>query len=123
MLINRLKTIDKYDIKCLIWVAILYIMNYHFKKYSDNYFMHCYFNDLICPFAVIAYINIWFTMYFKRRFRRISSMICLMFVCGIFLEYIGLNPNRVTDWCDIVCYEIGGIASGVLYQITKGKYS
>ena len=50
------------DFLLIVSTASLYLLNnFIFKKISTgltHYFLICYFNDLICPLAFLAYVNI-----------------------------------------------------------------
>lgn len=111
-----LKKSDKFDLCCIVIVAILYIINIFVKKHTNNSFLNCYFNDVLCPIIAMSYLNIMLSIY-NIKIRSFVPIIILMLVCGIMWEYIGLNPKRVSDVMDIVCYVVGGAIYWFIFKI------
>ena len=58
-----------FDLVNIIVVAILYLLNNCIFKHLDfidiklKWFLVCYFNDLICPFGFLSYLNFEFIQY------------------------------------------------------------
>ena len=113
-----LKKSDKFDLCCIVIVAILYIINTFVKRHTDNSFLNSYFNDVLCPIVAMAYLNVMLSIY-NIKIRRLVPTMILMLVCGIMWEYIGLNPKRVSDVMDIVCYVVGGAIYWFIFKIVS----
>lgn len=97
----------------------MYIANMVLKKIVYNYFMSCYFNDLVCPFILLSYTNILFSDT-KYQLKKITTIVLYCFVCGLLWEFASLNPNSVADFNDIICYVSGGIVYWILkYKLVK----
>lgn len=103
-----LKKADKLDIYVILLVVVLYGINIYVKKTTDIIFFEGYFNDILCPIATLALINILLSCYHKK-LKSLPVIMLLMLIFGSIWEYANINPLRVADNLDIVCYEIGGL--------------
>ena len=103
-----------FDLTNIIIVAALYIANnYFFKKIFNhtelNLFFICYFNDLICPFGFISFLNIGFS-FFKHRIRKFGEIELWCFSSGLVWEYFAplIKTSAIADPYDLLCYILGG---------------
>lgn len=115
---NIIKHAHKLDIFSMIIVIVLYILNIYIKKHTSNLFIHYYMNDMLCPIAAMSFVNIMLSIH-NLRITKLFHIIILMLLGGILWEYICINPIRVADNIDIICYEIGGFIYWLIYTITK----
>lgn len=105
------------DLTVTLCVIILYIVNNRIIKKSNIAFFLYYFNDFLCPFFVLAFVNIimWF---YGKQVTKLWKMIVLMILCGFLWECYSINPKAVADPIDMICY-IGG---AIGYWWIKNKY-
>lgn len=98
----------------ILITIILYLFNQTFKSKISveliRWFMCCYFNDMIGGITFTAYCNLVLS-FNNKKLVKIWQIELLMFVCGIFWEYVTplFRKSTVTDNWDIVAYMIGGI--------------
>ena len=111
----RCKRYLLYDLGNIIIVAILYLLNNGiFKELVSidtklKVFLVCYFNDLICPFGFLSYLNFLFR-FLNYRIRKVWEIWLWCFCAGLIWEYFAplLKTSAVSDPFDLLCYLIGG---------------
>lgn len=114
----------KKDIKIIFITLILYFINQMIKDDIPfgylKYFMVCYFNDLIGGITFMAYCGIIFRMG-KKQLEKLWQILFLMFLCGIFWEYITplFRHDTISDIYDIIAYMLGGF---IYWCITNVKF-
>ena len=114
-----------FDLGNIFVVAALYLANNYFFKHLDciseetRHFLICYFNDLICPFGFMSYLNILFR-FAKYRIQRLWEIGLWCFCSGLIWEYFAplVKPSAVADPYDILCYLLGGIGYYLLNYIS-----
>jgi len=105
---------------------ILYFCNnYFFKKITVgrlNFFMICYFNDLICPLFFLAYTNI-LLLSIGKELTKIKWILSYMFFIGMFWELIApiFNKDAVTDVWDLGFYMCGSLIYWMLMKYFQNK--
>ncbi len=106
--------IDFIVIACVI---IPYIINNGVIKNTGISFFLYYFNDCLCPFFVLAFVNVvlWF---YGKQITKLWKMIIVMILCGVLWEFYSINPKAVADPVDILCYISGAIG----YWCIKNTY-
>ncbi len=127
--------IEIFFIKCnfiiIVIGTILYFVNNIFiKKISAgvaylNYFINCYFNDILAGTIIIALINIILILFINKKINKLIYIFLLLLVIGYFWEYVPnlIKENAITDICDIVAYEIGGFIYWICIQYINKKRS
>lgn len=106
---------------------ILYVINQLVKNYVPiefiRWFMCCYFNDIIGGITFMAYVSIILNLY-KRKITKLWQIELLMFVSGIFWEYVTpiYRKNTVSDIWDIVAYMMGGFIYWYIQRKYKSEY-
>lgn len=104
----------KKNIFLIIITVSFYLINQVFKyNYSNvyvNWFMTCYFNDIVGSIAFIAYCNILLE-YRLYNHLKLNQIIALLFLCGLFWEYIAplFISYSISDPLDVVAYISGGL--------------
>lgn len=104
-----------FDLINILVVAALYTTNnLIFKKMfwgtPVGAFCVGYFNDLICPFGFLSYLNICFS-FAKYRITRFWEMQLWILAAGLAWEFVAplLKPTSVTDPLDLLCYHLGAV--------------
>ena len=100
------------NIIIILFCLSLYIINNYIIKRIENVFQDffiCWFNDLLAPILVLAYINFRFGDNHK-----LNSLLTVLLLCTVFCavwEIGGLiiKQNSTFDPLDIACYYIGGL--------------
>lgn len=114
------------DFLLIVSTASLYLLNnFIFKKISTgltHYFLICYFNDLICPLAFLAYVNIMLA-FVQKQLAKIYQILIFCFGCGLVWEFIAplFKKNSVTDFYDLLCYCAGGMLYYAIKQLFLKK--
>lgn len=111
----RCKKYLLFDLGNIIIVGILYLLNNGIFKELEfidiklKFFLVCYFNDLICPFGFLSYLNVLFRI-LNYRIRRVWEIWLWCLCSGFIWEYFAplLKPSGISDPCDLLCYLIGG---------------
>lgn len=128
MISSICKRINIFDITSIGLSGLLYSINtYLIKHITDNIFVHCYLNDIICPLFVIPFTNILLSIVScasnQRKIKvdfqlsRIFPIVMFCFICGLYWEYESPNPNSISDPYDILCYICGGISYWTLKRL------
>lgn len=94
------------------------VFKYNYSNVYVNWFMTCYFNDIVGSIAFIAYCNILFE-YKLYNHLKLNQIIVLLFFCGLFWEYIApiFISYSVSDPFDIIAYMLGGCIYWLLMKI------
>lgn len=111
--------VKRVNLIIILLCLVLYFTNRLVLKQIESIFQSffiCWFDDLLAPVAVLAYINFRFGKQYH-----LYSILHILFLCSVFCviwEYGGmlLKKNSVFDYIDIVCYYFGGI---IYYLIIK----
>lgn len=116
----------------LIIVGFLYFANnIYIKKIEIEFlyeFSNYYFNDMICPMALMSLTNLFLMFYIplctklfknyptflnrlKHGFYDLHRILVYCFLCGIYWEFIypKNHSDSTSDIMDIACYLIGGL--------------
>lgn len=110
----------------IVVITLLYFVNnYILKKHTIgflNYYFICYFNDLICPLFFLSYVNMLLITIGKK----ITKLMCILFICvltGVVWEFFApfIKNSSTTDFCDIVCYILGGVLYYFIISIWSGE--
>ena len=132
------------DFNCivLISVTLLYTFNNSFVKPSAHGLLgrlfNNYFNDIICPWALLSLTNLFFIFYiplckgiikFKIPFLdvikygiyQLKTILIYCFICAVYWEFIyPLNHIESTsDIYDLACYMVGGVLFHLIYRLFK----
>lgn len=113
-----------FDLVNIIVVAILYLLNNCIFKQLDfidiklKWFLVCYFNDLICPFGFLSYLNFLFK-FLNYRIKSIWEILLWCLGSGLIWEYLApfIKSSAVSDPYDLLCYLIGGVGYYLLSYI------
>ena len=103
----------KKNLRIMLMTLVAVLVNKHLKNYISiswlKWFMTCYFYDLVGGITFIAYCNSVF-YYYKGMIYRLWQIELLLFLCGVFWEYITplFRTDTVSDPYDIVAYMCGG---------------
>ena len=104
------------------------LLNKYLKSYISipwlKWFMTCYFNDLVGGITFIAYCNSVF-YYYKGMLYKLWRIELLLFLCGIFWEYITplFRTDTISDPYDIMAYMCGGFIYWIImFGYKKIKY-
>ncbi|MEE3342604.1 MAG: hypothetical protein VZS44_00755 [Bacilli bacterium] len=125
--ISNKKYINKLFIIMII-CTFLYIINKTIIiKHSSgliNYFFICYFNDILAGILIILLINGLMMMFFSKRINNLLQIIIIILIIGLIWEYSPnlIKKNAISDFYDIVAYEIGGLFYWIIIYIKGGKY-
>ena len=104
-----------FDLVNIVVVAILYLLNncifkqLGFIDIKLKWFLVCYFNDLICPFGFLSYLNFLFK-FLNYRIKNIWEILLWCFGAGLIWEYLApfIKSRAISDPYDLLCYLIGG---------------
>lgn len=107
-------------------VSFLYFFNNFFiKSHTDGLarlFFVCFFNDILCPIVITAFIN-FIAVAFGKELKRFALMMFLVFLVGVIWESFAhlIMPRAVKDPLDMLCYMFGGLIYWGLQKILYGK--
>lgn len=109
----------------LITVGLYFLNNMVLKKYSSGffeYFFKCHFNDLICPLVFLAYCDILLSTK-NKNINKLWQCMIFIFVVGLIWEFFAplIKAGAVTDYIDIICYQIGATLYWLVRCVTAIK--
>jgi len=99
----------------------LYILNTlilsNISNFQLKYFFNCYFNDLLAPLLLLAYINLLLSIIGKKVYS-LKHMVLIIILCSFVWEYliIFFKQSSVPDPLDVFFYLIGTL---IYWIITK----
>ena len=115
-----------FNIISMVIVSILYVLNNTVFKTNTTgqfkIFMVSYFNDLICPFWFLSYVNLLLITKGKEIIHLWKLLtICLM--SGFVWEFAAplIKKESVTDPYDLVCYAIGTFTYWIILKGVASK--
>ena len=112
------------NIWLIIIVVCLYGLNNHYLKSITTgdiqYFMICYFNDLICPILLLSYTNI-LLISIDQEMKRAQTILLFGFCAGIAWELISplIKSSTTTDLMDIFIYTGGSLFYWCMYTLAE----
>lgn len=115
----RLKPIN---LILIITVFFFYIINNTYLKKCTNgaiqYFLICYFNDLLCPIFFISYSNL-LLITVNRELKELKYIFAFGFCSGLVWEFIAplLKTSSVSDIMDLLFYVFGSFLYWCIYKI------
>ncbi len=118
MRMEQIRKPKKQNVIILLCCACLYCLNRFWLKKAIQlpvvgYVLRCHFNDFLAGIAILAYINLIFSISKFSNFRIITfpNGICITFSCALLWEFIlpWFFPHGVSDWLDILAYVFGGM--------------
>lgn len=111
----------------ILIVACLYVLNNnYFKSNTDGilqYFMICYFNDLIAPILLLSYANI-LLISINYELKQVKWIILLGIGAGLFWEFSAplFKTSSTTDINDLYMYTLGSFLYWcIVYGFRKQK--
>lgn len=93
------------------------LIKFHNEKF--DYFMKCYFNDILGTIVFLLYLSIVLS-FLKKDFRfRLIDVILITVVSGLLWEYVTplYREDTVSDPWDLVAYLFGGICFWGLVKV------
>jgi hypothetical protein len=128
-----------FNIGMLGIVAFFYILNNRYMKAWTHglldKFLNYYFNDMICPGALLALTNLFLMFYipfckrilvfpipFLHRMKyglyHLKAILTYCILCGVYWEFIYPihHSESTSDVVDILCYALGGTLYYVFYR-------
>lgn len=105
----------------IVFSFVLYILNktilINISKGSLNYFLRCYFNDLLCPFIFLGLCKLIFFMA-NIRFNSYLEYLSLIIIAAIVWEYVipFVRKESISDILDLMMYMIGANICYFLYE-------
>ena len=111
------------NIFIIVITIVLYISNQFIKNKLQTdilqWFMTCYFNDIIGSITFVAYCNVMLG-FCRRKIIMLWHIELLMLFCGVFWEYITpiFRKNTTSDVFDILAYMLGGF---IYWLIAKNQ--
>lgn len=112
----------------ILAVLCLYVLNnYYFKHNTEGhlqYFMVCYFNDLLAPISLISYTNI-LLISIHYELKKISWIVLLGFVSGLIWEFSApfFKTSSTTDIIDLFIYMLGAFLYWLMNHFFQTKDS
>ena len=102
-------------------VVLYFFNNFYIKSHTSGAvgdFFKYYFNDLLCPFFALGYINL-LLITVNREITELWKLLLIIIAAGCVWETIGplFKSSAVTDVKDLLCYIIGAIAYWALLKI------
>lgn len=86
-----------------------------------NWFLSCYYNDIVGAIAFSAYCDIISSnsMVQKYKINKLWKLEIILLICGLFWEYITpiIRTDTVSDIFDILAYLSGGIVFWLVKSI------
>ena len=110
------------NIFMMVSTLILYCFNQKYKTQIEqrqlNFFMNCYFNDIIGSITFLSNCNLVF-IFNKKYMVKITHILTLILLCGIFWEYITplFRKNTISDYYDLLAYTTGGFLYWVINKL------
>lgn len=101
--------------------VILYLLNTlifsNLSNFKLNYFFTSYFNDLIAPLLLFAYINLLLSLINKKVYS-LKYLIIIILSCSFAWEYLVLffKPNSVSDPIDVLFYILGTLTYWIIHK-------
>jgi len=82
-----------------------------------QWFLICYFNDILAGVFIVAVVDLYFLMVHLRRLTA-KEMVMLLFFCGVIWEGFApmLKPTAVFDWWDFIAYQVGGLVYTIAHK-------
>lgn len=113
----------KGNVVIIIVCILMYICNeIYLKRSFRSFWIHGYFNDGLAGIILLAYVQIVLLPFFTKKIS-FTQTIVLVFFSGLYWEFIAPLYRReaVTDYRDIIAYEIGGIICFMINKIIIGR--
>ena len=82
-------------------------MKLHTEGLAREFFV-CYFNDLMCPFFFLSYVNL-LLLTDNKEITGLGALLLAASAAGLVWEYVAplLKEGSVTDHGDMICYIAG----------------
>ena len=111
-IVSSIKNKPENIIIILTVIFAYYINNTILKSHTQgklHIFFVCYFNDLICPLFLMAYINL-LLLTTQKELTHIYHIHTICLSSGFFWEFVAplIKKSSVCDIFDLLCYYIGG---------------
>lgn len=86
-----------------------------------NYFLHCYFNDVIGGMVVMFCVDLIISLAYTEFYLKYWHVLLIILGCGVFWEYVTplYRKDSVSDIFDIVAYVVGGILFWKIQSLIK----
>lgn len=105
-------------------VSCLYFLNeFYLKEHTSGLiqsFFVCYFNDLICPLAFIAYSNL-ILITANREIHKFGWLLLFGLCAGMVWEFVAplIKASSVTDIMDLACYVSGTLLYWCIMRVFR----
>lgn len=122
-ILNRHSNVVKVNVANIIICILMYVCNeLYLKRNSSSVWINGYFNDCLAGIILLAYVQIVLLPFFTKKIS-FTQTIVLVFFSGLYWEFIAPLYRReaVTDYRDIIAYEIGGIICFMINKIIIGR--
>ena len=99
----------------IIITMAFYCINRFFLKTHTvgwlNYILRCHFNDFLCGALFTAYSNVFLNTR-HALLNKLPHILAYCFCAGLVWEFVApfVRKDSISDWLDILCYMLGGIA-------------
>lgn len=116
--------ISKINLLIIIVCVLSCIINKRCLGFTEgivNWFLSCYYNDIVGAIAFSAYCDIISSnsMVQKYKINKLWKLEIILLICGLFWEYITpiIRTDTVSDIFDILAYLSGGIVFWLVKSI------